>query len=106
MMLVAAFVSFASFMFILWHIPAKWFRRLMGYKGWVDLVMHTTVLWMFFATSTMGLLQAEAACIMFSVYMRFYAYLKLTQRWSWRYMTWYDIKPGYWRNRRMRQVLS
>ena len=47
-------------------------RRLVGYAGWVDLAMHGTILTLFLGTSTMGLLQAEAAGIMVSLYLRLY----------------------------------
>lgn len=100
-MFLAAFISFCSFMFIMSHISRKWFARLVGYKGWVDLLLHGSILWMFLGTSTLGLLQAEAAGIMFSLYLRGYAYFLPTQRWSWRYRTWYTIRPRFWKNRQL-----
>ena len=73
-MIVSTFVSFISFMLIIHHLPKHWIRRLVGYKGWVDLVLHGTIIWLFMGTSTHGLLQAEAAGICFSLYLRAYAY--------------------------------
>ncbi len=74
-MLVAAFVSFFSFWLVMKHLPDRWVRRIVGYRMVVDIVMHITILYMFLGTSTMGLLQAEAAGICFSLYLR--AYVKL-----------------------------
>ena len=74
-MIVAAFISFIGFLLVIHHMSPRWMRRLVGYKGYSDLLMHGTILWMFLGTSTMGLLQAEAAGIMFSLYLRAYAKL-------------------------------
>lgn len=74
-MFLAAFVTFASFAFLMTHLSPAVMRRMVGYKGWIDLALHGTILWMFLGTSTMGLLQAEAAGICFSLYLRLYAYL-------------------------------
>jgi hypothetical protein len=86
-MLTAAFVSFASFALLLTHMSPQTLRRIVGYKGYVDVILHGTILWMFFGTSTMGLLQAEAAGICFSLYLRFYSwafgYERLNQHLSW-----------------------
>lgn len=71
-MFTAAFVSFASFVLLLTHLDQRYMRRIVGMKGWFDLLLHGTIIWMFFGTSTMGLLQAEAAGICFSLYLRFY----------------------------------
>lgn len=81
-MILAAFVSFISFWLVLSHLPAHWLRRLVGYAGWVDLLLHGTILWLFLGTSTMGLLQAEAAGICFSLYLRGYRYLRGFERLS------------------------
>lgn len=75
MFLIAALVSFASFMLLISHVSARAMRRLVGYKGWVDVCLHSTILFLFFGTSTDGLLQAEAAGILFSVYLRAYAWI-------------------------------
>ena len=71
-MLLAAFVSFCSFALLMQHLSPSTMRLLVGYKGFVDVVLHLTILYMFFGTSTMGLLQAEAAGICFSLYLRLY----------------------------------
>lgn len=75
-MFVAAFVTFCSFMLLMSHMNPRTLRRLVGYKGKVDVVLHATVIFMFIGTSTDGLLQAEAAAIMFSLFLRGYRYLK------------------------------
>lgn len=74
MLLAEALVSFMAFYLLLSHISSKAMRRLVGYKGYVDLVLHTSVIYMFLGTSTDGLIQAEAAAILFSVTLRGYAY--------------------------------
>lgn len=74
-MIVSMFVTFVSFMLIINHVSAKTMRRLVGYKGWFDVLMHSTILYMFLGTSTEGLMQAEAAGILFSIYVRLYAQL-------------------------------
>ena len=71
-MFVSAFISFASFALIMSHISPRWMRRIVGYKMLADIVLHGTILYMFFNTSTEGLLQAEAAGILFSIYLRAY----------------------------------
>lgn len=71
-MIVATFISFFSFWLLVSHISPRIMRRLVGYKGVVDVVMHGTIIWMFLGTSTDGLLQAEAAGILFSLYLRGY----------------------------------
>ena len=73
-MFVAAFITFCSFMLLISHMAPRTMRRLVGYKGKVDLVLHGTVIFLFFNTSTDGLLQAEAAAIMFSLFLRSYRY--------------------------------
>ena len=74
-MFVAAFVSFFSFYFLLSHLSPRARRRMVGYKGPIDVVLHASVIYLFLGTSTMGLLQAEAAAICFSLYLRGYSYL-------------------------------
>lgn len=67
-----ALVSFAAFFLLITHLSAHTVRRLVGYKGWTDLVLHASVLFLFFGTSTEGLIQAEAAAILFSLWLRVY----------------------------------
>ena len=77
-MILAAFVSFVSFWLLIRNLPPALMRRLVGYNVWFDVVLHVSILWLFLGTSTMGLLQAEAAGICFSLYLRWY-------RWAWGY---------------------
>jgi hypothetical protein len=70
--LLAALVSFASIALMLTHLSPRTMLRLVGYAGFVDVLLHSTILYMFVGTSTLGLLQAEACGIMFSVGLRLY----------------------------------
>lgn len=74
-MFVSAIISFASFILIISHLKPSWLRVVVGYKMITDLVLHGTILYMFFGTSTEGLMQAECAGIMFSLFLRMYRYL-------------------------------
>lgn len=71
-MILAAFISFVSFALLVTHMPPQWVRRIVGYKGCFDVLLHSTIIWMFLGTSTEGLLQAEAAGILISMSLRFY----------------------------------
>lgn len=73
-MFVAMFVSFMGVALLLTHLKPTTMRKLVGYKGFVDVFLHGAILYLFMGTSTMGLLQAEAAGICFSLYLRAYAY--------------------------------
>ena len=88
MLFIATFVSFVSFMLLLQHISRSTMRKLVGHKGWVDVVLHLSILFLFFGTSTEGLLQAEAAGICFSIYLRLYAKLIGYSRFDWRQRRW------------------
>lgn len=79
-MVVAAFVTFFSFLLVLNHLPAHWMRRLVGYVGFTDIILHGTIIYIFIGTSTQGLLQAEAAGICFSLYLRGYRWLRGYER--------------------------
>lgn len=83
-----ALVSFAAFVLLLSHVSKQGMRRLVGYKGWTDAVLHTSVMLLFFGTSTEGLIQAEAAAILFSVWLRVYAYACGYERFDWSRMRW------------------
>lgn len=74
MLFAEALVSFAAVYLLLSHLQPRGTRRLVGYKGYVDVVLHTSVMALFFNTSTEGLIQAEAAAIMFSLWLRAYAW--------------------------------
>ncbi|OYV62956.1 MAG: hypothetical protein B7X03_03615 [Parcubacteria group bacterium 21-58-10] len=84
MIFIAAFISFVSFMVLMMHMPGHMIRKLVGQMWIPDILMHGTVLYLFFGTSTMGLIQAEAAAIMFSLWLRYYRWAygseKLTLR--------------------------
>lgn len=83
-MILAAFISFFAFFMLTRHLEDQTMRRVLGYVGVVDCVLHGTVFWMFFGTFQ-GLMQAEAAAILFSLYLRWY-------RWAWgfeRYTSWH-----------------
>lgn len=90
--ITAAFVSFVSFYLVMRHLPHGVLLRLMGYVGWVDLALHAGIILLFLGTSTTGLLQAEAAGIMFSLYFRgwrwWHGYERLTRN-GW------VVTPGY-----------
>ena len=82
--LLAALISFGSFALIFTHVrDQKYVRRAMGYAMWIDIVMHGTIMWMFFGTSTLGLIQAEAAGILFSLSFRLYRWLFGYERLTW-----------------------
>lgn len=73
-MLASALVTFVSLWLLIQHIPAGRMRRVVGYMGWFDLLLHGTIIILFVGTFS-GLMQAEAAGIMISLYLRVY-------RWS------------------------
>ena len=81
-MIAAAFVSFISFALLLSHLSPKLMRLLVGYKVVPDVLLHTTILILFLGTMS-GLLQAEAAGICFSLYLRLYAKLFGYTRFNW-----------------------
>ena len=71
-MFTEAVVSFAAMMLLVTHLSPKYTRRMVGYKGAFDIMLHSSILYMFWGTSTEGLLQAECAGILFSVWLRGY----------------------------------
>jgi len=76
-MLASAIVTFISLWLLIQHIPAHVMRRLVGYMGWFDCLLHGTIIILFIGTFS-GLMQAEAAGIMISLYLR-------TYRWAFGY---------------------
>jgi hypothetical protein len=92
-MFAEALVSFFAMQLLLSHLSNRMMRRLIGYKGYVDVVLHGSIMFLFFGTSTEGLLQAEAAAILFSIWLRIYARLFGYERWCWRPMGWQRF-PG------------
>jgi hypothetical protein len=80
----AALVSFFGIVLLSTHLEPHTMRRIVGYCGWVDLALHSTVILLFMGTSTMGLIQAELCAIMFSLALRWYrhrhGYERMTAR--------------------------
>jgi hypothetical protein len=78
----AAIISFLAITMLLTHLSQRAVRRLVGYAGWVDLLLHGTVIALFMGTSTLGLLQAELTAVLFSLslrgYRRLWGYERLT----------------------------
>jgi hypothetical protein len=70
--LIAALITFGSLALLVTHLSPQTMRRAMGYAMWWDIILHGSILWMFLGTSTLGLLQAEAAGILFSISFRVY----------------------------------
>lgn len=87
-MLAEAIVSFAAMALLLSHLSNRTFRRLIGYKGYVDIMLHGSVMYLFFGTSTDGLIQAEAAAILFSVWLRMYCWMYGFERFNVRQLRW------------------
>lgn len=84
-MLVAAFVTFCAFWILTRHLSPQTMRRIVGHKGKVDVVLHVSVIILFHGTFS-GLMQAEAAAIMMSLYLlgyrRLYGYeRRIDRRW-------------------------
>lgn len=67
-MLIAAFVTFCAFWILTRHLSPQTMRRIVGHKGKVDLCLHLGVIVLFHGTFS-GLMQAEAAAIMMSLYL-------------------------------------
>lgn len=83
-----ALVSFFAFFLVVSHMSPRMVRRLVGYKGWTDLCLHSLVILLFFGTSTEGLIQAEAAAILFSLWLRGYKWAFGFERFDYRKLRW------------------
>lgn len=70
----AALITFFGFALLSTHLGRTGMMRLAGYSGWMDLIVHGTVITLFLGTSTLGLMQAELSAIMFTVALRSYRY--------------------------------
>ncbi|PJK03924.1 hypothetical protein CO612_07340 [Lysobacteraceae bacterium NML71-0210] len=84
----AAVISFLSVVLLSAHLKPHIRRRIVGYAGVLDLCVHGGVIWLFFGSSTIGLLQAELAAIFFTIYVRGYRWLRGYERLTphgWRY---------------------
>lgn len=88
--LAAALITFFAFLALSLHLSRDALRRIAGYAGWIDLIIHTSVFVLFMGTSTLGLLQAELSALMFTFALRTYRWAfgysrlrrhKLTFRW-------------------------
>lgn len=88
MIAAEAIVSFCAFALLINHFSSRTMRRLVGYKMWVDFALHGSVLFLFFGTSTDGLIQAEAAAILFSVWLRLYQWIYGFERFDARQLRW------------------
>lgn len=92
--LAAALISLVSVLLVVSHLEAQTVRRIVGYQFQVDLILHASILCLFIGTSTLGLIQAEAAGIGFSLWLRAYRKLRGYERYdtgtkSWiRYAGW------------------
>lgn len=78
--LAAALISFFGFALLMTHLAPSTRRRIAGYAMWFDIAIHVTVLYVFFGTSTLGLLQAELSAIMFTVSLRIYRFINGYER--------------------------
>lgn len=86
----AAIITFFAFTLLCLHLSRVQLRRIAGYAGWFDVTIHTTVIVLFFGTSTLGLMQAELSAILFSLSLRLYrwlfGYARLERKgWRWRW---------------------
>ena len=77
----ASLITFIGALLLLSYLPPQSMRRLVGqYRMYVDVILHVGIIAMFLGTSTAGLLQAEAAGIGISLYLRYYARFKGLER--------------------------
>lgn len=88
--LAAALITFFAFLALSLHLSRDALRRVAGYALPIDIIIHTSVIFLFFGTSTLGLLQAELSALMFTFALRTYRWAfgysvlrrhKLTLRW-------------------------
>ena len=70
-MLASALVTFVGLWLLMQHIQAQTMRRIVGYMGLFDVLLHSSIILLFHSTFH-GLMQAEAAGIMISLYLRIY----------------------------------
>ncbi len=86
--ILAALITFGSMALLCSHFSPRSMRRLMGYAMVLDFLIHGTISWVFLGTSTLGLLQAEAAGILFSLSFRVYRWLFGYERFSFNEWRW------------------
>ena len=76
----AALISFFGIVLLSWHLSRSTMQRIVGYAGYIDLMLHGSVIYLFIGTSTLGLMQAELSAIFFTLALRAYRYLRGYQR--------------------------
>lgn len=72
--LAAALISFFSISLLMnaYLTPATRYKVAGQWAGRIDLLIHSTVILMFVGTSTLGLIQAELAAIIWTLYNRYF----------------------------------
>lgn len=98
LILASAIISFASITLLMNAYMQKATRlKVAGqWAGRIDLMVHTTVILMFIGTSTLGLIQAELAAIMFTVYNRYWYRWARGASYKNDKGNWYTV-PGYFK---------
>jgi len=86
--LAAGLITYLSIFLLTRHLSSLQLRRIAGYAGWCDLLLHGTILYIFMGTSTLGLLQAELSGLMISVTLRAYRHLNGYERFVLARMCW------------------
>lgn len=76
----AALISFFGIVLLSWHLSRSTMQRIVGYAGYIDVLLHGSVIYLFIGTSTLGLMQAELSAIFFTLALRAYRYLRGYQR--------------------------
>lgn len=86
--LAAALITYFSIFLMTRHLSPLQLRRMAGYAGWFDLLLHGTILYVFMGTSTLGLLQAELSGLMISISLRGYRHFNGYERFVFARMRW------------------
>lgn len=86
----AALITFFSISLLMnAYLSADTRYKIAGqWAGRIDLLIHASVIMLFIGTSTLGLMQAELAAIVFTVYNRYY--------YRWMYGALYKNARGKW----------
>ncbi len=83
-------LTFAAFFVLMGHLSARTRRRLLGYKGWVDIVMHGACGFLLVTTGAFSsMIVLEVAALMFSGYL-------YMARWLFGYER-FDARESRWR---------
>lgn len=81
-------LTFAAFWVLIRHLAPRTRLRLLGYKGWVDLAMHGSCMFLLISTGAFStLIVVEVAALMFSSYL-------FAARWAFGYER---FSGGKWR---------